>query len=207
MTKSDGQLWFGDDCRQHCHFVIHSLSTVMVLFVWNEVSEVSTIRAALDFLHNPGWHWPHKILLPQAPKCWHFRCVPPHRTRQLLSYKPYNKKSNLPQLILGFPKCIFLTDISLHRYSYKNLLKFYWSFCGGGAVLPTCMFLYHKNAWHSIEVRRGHWVLWNCSYGWLWASIWVLRLKPGPSAITRALNCWATSCHLLLQKSSFRDKN
>lgn len=44
------------------------------------------------------------------------------------------------------------------------------------------------------EVRKGCWVCWNWSYGWSWATTWVLAMEPGPSArILSAFNCWPIS--------------
>ena len=42
------------------------------------------------------------------------------------------------------------------------------------------------------EVRRGHQIPWNWNYRWLWATMWVLGIKPGGSGrAASALNHWA----------------
>ena len=44
------------------------------------------------------------------------------------------------------------------------------------------------------EVRRGLQIPWNWSYGWVWATVWVLKTESGSSArATSALNHWAIS--------------
>lgn len=55
----------------------------------------------------------------------------------------------------------------------------------------------HICAPHARNAVEARWVcrvprLW--SYGWLWASVWVLRAQPGSSKRTaNDVNCWATS--------------
>lgn len=44
------------------------------------------------------------------------------------------------------------------------------------------------------EARRGSWIPWNWSYGWLWVTMWVLGVEQWSSTrATRAFHCWATS--------------
>lgn len=71
-------------------------------------------------------------------------------------------------------------------------------------VLPTCVYVYHMYAWSLVKVRRRLWIPWNWSYGWLWATVWVLGngLPPPthPQISTRVLvliNCWAV-CPVLI---------
>jgi hypothetical protein len=48
-------------------------------------------------------------------------------------------------------------------------------------ILSACMLIHHMYALH-MELRRGHWILWNWSYRRLWAAMWVLGTKPQSSA-------------------------
>lgn len=45
------------------------------------------------------------------------------------------------------------------------------------------MFCLHVSVDHMLAVprktRRCHWILWNYSYGWLLAALWVLRTESG----------------------------
>lgn len=60
----------------------------------------------------------------------------------------------------------FFAQVFLQK-SFKILLKFlWWRSCF--AYMYVCE---PQECLEPIEVRRGHWVLWNYSYGWLWASI------------------------------------
>jgi hypothetical protein len=77
------------------------------------------------------------------------------------------------------------------------LLRFYlfvlsYFTCLG--VLPTYLCMYHMNAWILAELRRGLQTPWNSCYGWLWATMWVLGIKPGSSArATSVPKDWAIS--------------
>jgi hypothetical protein len=44
------------------------------------------------------------------------------------------------------------------------------------------------------EASRGHQILWNLSYRWLWATKWVLEMEPGSSERTVSMfNPWVIS--------------
>lgn len=54
---------------------------------------------------------------------------------------------------------------------FKFFIRFiHVSLCVG--VLATCMSVCHLGAWCQRGwIRRGHCILWNCSYRWLWSSV------------------------------------
>lgn len=58
----------------------------------------------------------------------------------------------------------------------------------------ACLYTYKPYEYMVLtEIRRGHWMPWNYTYGWLWATIWMLGIEPRSFARTRsALNYWDT---------------
>lgn len=58
--------------------------------------------------------------------------------------------------------------------------------------LPTHTYKHHVDAVHT-EARRGTWILWNQTYSWLWAALWVLGLTWVLSKSSSALYHWASS--------------
>lgn len=47
------------------------------------------------------------------------------------------------------------------------------------SVLPTCMNLHHA-CLGPTEVERAHRIPWSWNYGWLEATMWVLKSSPSP---------------------------
>lgn len=58
------------------------------------------------------------------------------------------------------------------------------------ALLPY-MFMHTHACFVPQEARRGHWIPWNQSYGWLWACIWMLGIEPrcASQAISALSHC------------------
>jgi hypothetical protein len=58
-------------------------------------------------------------------------------------------------------------------------------------ALPACMYVHHVHVRCPQRPEKCQ-MPWNCSYKWLWATMWMLRIESGYSArIASALSHWA----------------
>jgi hypothetical protein len=60
-----------------CSFFTHSLCTGMCLVCWYTLGLDGLFVLRQGLTCSPGWS-KLRILLPQPPKCWAYRCAPPH---------------------------------------------------------------------------------------------------------------------------------
>lgn len=96
-----------------------------------------------------------------------------------------------PWLPLIHPVCPFpnwiLSNSSLKNNVWRSILELemqfkfiFYSMCIN--ILPAC-----------IYVHQPHWIPWTWGYRWLWATTWMLRLRPYSSARASAHHCRAIS--------------
>lgn len=81
---------------------------------------------------------------------------------------------------------LWIASTCLFFYLFKNRLIYFilwlWVFCLHTCICTICMS-------GTLGVRRRHWSPRNWSYGWLWATIWVLRAELRCSARMSTLSC------------------
>ena len=89
-----------------------------------------------------------------------------------LQHSRYTHWSNSAMNIVGKTKPLCFLDLASVQHWVFKIYLFYVHVC----TMYKCKPHASKNLWRPI--RKGHWIPWNWSYRWLWATMWVLGAKP-----------------------------
>lgn len=130
----------------HCLLIFLRQSLLLILgschFTWIACQRVSRNCLVNCSRADYGWELPHPVLNVDAGD-------PNSGPRGLCPF------SHLPR-----PKCLSCCKVILEFFIYLLYLK----------GLPFCLYAHLEHALCPGKIRRGHWLSWNLSDRWVWAT-------------------------------------